>query len=147
MKLMHVDHIGIAVRNLDEAVRFYENVLGLSCYRIEEVRDQKVRTAFFRVGATKVELLESIGPDGPVAKFIGKKGEGLHHIAFMVQNLAQALKEIELEGVNVIDEEPRRGAEGRTIAFLHPKSTHGVLIELCEGIADQQNADSILKST
>jgi len=137
MKPTHVDHIGIAVRNLDEAVRFYENVLGLPCYRIEEVRDQQVRTAFFRVGATKVELLESTGPDGPVAKFIEKKGEGLHHIAFIVQNLAHALKEIELEGVQLIDKEPRRGAEGLTIAFLHPKSTHGVLIELCEGIAEE----------
>jgi len=129
---MRIEHIGIAVRNLDEAIHFYENVLGLHCTGIEEVSDQAVKTAFFAVGETRVELLESTNPDGPVARFIGKKGEGVHHISFLVQNLSKALEELESKGVRLVDKEPRRGAEGVNVAFLHPASTHGVLIELCE---------------
>jgi methylmalonyl-CoA/ethylmalonyl-CoA epimerase len=132
MKSTHLEHIGIAVKNLNEAIPIYEKILGLSCYAIEEVKDQKVRTAFFRIGQTKLELLESTSGDGPIAKFIEKKGQGLHHIAFAVRNLPQNLDELKKNGVELIDEKPRRGAEGLNIAFLHPKSTGGVLTELCE---------------
>jgi len=132
MKPSHIEHIGIAVRNLDESIRFYEEVLGLQCYNIEEVKDQKVRTAFFQVGDTKIELLESTEEDGPIGKYIEKKGEGIHHIAYAVENIEQKLKLAEQNGVRLIDKQPRKGAEGLDIAFLHPKSTFGVLTELCE---------------
>ncbi|OGV00510.1 MAG: methylmalonyl-CoA epimerase [Ignavibacteria bacterium RIFOXYA2_FULL_37_17] len=132
MELTHIEHIGIAVKNLNESIKFYETVLGLKCYSIEEVNDQKVRTAFFKLGETKIELLESTEPDGPIAKFIEKKGEGIHHIAYAVNNLKEAIKEAESNGVQLIDKEPRKGAEGLNITFLHPKSANGVLIELCE---------------
>jgi methylmalonyl-CoA/ethylmalonyl-CoA epimerase len=132
MKPSHIEHIGIAVKNLDESVEFYEKVLGLQCYSIEEVKDQKVRTAFFQVGDTKIELLESTDPEGPISKYIEKKGEGMHHIAFAVENIEEKLRIAEQNGVRLIDKEPRKGAEGLDIAFLHPKSTQGVLTELCE---------------
>lgn len=128
----HIEHIGIAVANLDEAIAFYENVLGLKCYNVEEVADQKVKTAFFKVGDTKIELLESTDPEGPIGKFIEKKGEGIHHLAFAVEGLAAALPELEAKGVRLVDKTPRKGAEGLNIAFLHPKSTFSVLTELCE---------------
>jgi methylmalonyl-CoA/ethylmalonyl-CoA epimerase len=131
VKPTHIEHIGIAVRNLDAAIAFYEKVLGLRCYAVEEVKDQKVKTAFFLVGQTKIELLESTDPAGPIGKFIEKRGEGVHHIAFAVENLPQALHDAEGAGVQLIDKDPRRGAEGMNIAFLHPKSTNGVLIEFC----------------
>ena len=134
MELTHIEHIGIAVKNLEESVRFYENVFGLKCYAIEEVKDQKVRTAFFEVGETKIELLESTDPEGPVSKFIEKKGEGVHHIAFSVKNLPLALNELSQKEIKLIDKKPRIGAENFNIAFLHPKSTNGVLTELCEKI-------------
>ncbi len=133
MQITHIEHIGIAVKNLDEAIKFYENVLGLKCYAIEEVEDQKVKTAFFLAGQTKIELLESTEPDGPITKFIKKKGEGIHHIAFAVKDgLQKALNQTEEKGIQLIDNQPRQGAEKMNIAFLHPKSTNGVLIELCE---------------
>lgn len=132
MNLTHIEHIGIAVKNLDDAIKYYENVLGLKCYKIEEVADQKVKTAFLKIGDTKIELLESTEPDGPIGKFIEKKGEGIHHIAFSVNGLEEALKQAEEKGIKLIDDKPRKGAEGLNIAFLHPKSTHGVLTELCE---------------
>jgi methylmalonyl-CoA/ethylmalonyl-CoA epimerase len=132
MKLSYIEHIGIAVSNLPEAVSFYEKVFGLKCYKTEEIPDQKVRTAFFMVDRTKIELLESTDPTGPVGKFIEKRGEGIHHIAFAVENIEHQLKEAEENGVQLIDTAPRRGAEGLSIAFLHPKSTFGVLTELCE---------------
>ncbi len=132
MDLTHIEHIGIAVKNLDESIKYYENVLGLNCYAVEEVKDQKVKTAFFKVGQTKIELLESTDAEGPIGKFIEKKGEGIHHLAFAVNNLEGALKEADEKGVKLIDKEPRKGAEGLDIAFLHPKFTHGVLTELCE---------------
>jgi methylmalonyl-CoA/ethylmalonyl-CoA epimerase len=127
-----IEHIGIAVKNLKEAIAYYENVLGLSCYAIEEVADQKVTTAFFKVGETKIELLESTDPEGPIGKFIEKKGEGVHHIAFCVENIAEKLTLASERGIQVIDKTPRKGAEGLNIGFLHPKSTYGVLTELCE---------------
>ena len=131
MKPTHIEHIGIAVSNLEEAIKYYEQVLGLECYAIEEVKDQKVRTAFFRVGETKIELLESTEPDGPVGKFIEKRGQGVHHIAFAVQDTDMALREAEAKGIQLIDKTSRKGAEGLDIGFLHPKSTLGVLTEFC----------------
>lgn len=132
MKATHIEHLGIAVANLEESIKYYEEVLGLKCYSIEEVKDQKVKTAFFKVGQTKIELLESTSPDGPIGKFIEKKGQGMHHLAFAVDGLQETLDEVKEKGVRLIDETPRAGAEGLNIAFLHPKSTHGVLTELCE---------------
>jgi methylmalonyl-CoA/ethylmalonyl-CoA epimerase len=132
MKPSHIEHIGIAVNSLAEAIPFYENVLGLKCYSIEEVADQKVKTAFFIVGQTKIELLETTDPEGPIGKFIEKRGEGIHHIAFAVEDIEESLREAESAGVKLIDLHPRRGAEGMTIAFMHPRSTFGVLTELCE---------------
>ncbi len=134
MKPTHIEHIGIAVKNLDAAIKYYENIFELECYKIEEVPDQKVRTAFFLVGQTKIELLESTADDGTVAKFIEKKGEGIHHIAFAVNQLSQLLPSLEDQGIQLIDKIPRTGAENLSIAFLHPKSTFGVLTELCEKI-------------
>ncbi len=131
MKPTHIEHIGIAVRNLNESIKYYEEVLGLKCYAIEEVKDQKVKTAFFLIGQTKIELLESTDPEGPVGKFIEKKGEGIHHLAFAVDNVAETLNEVEKKGIRLIDKEPRKGAEGLNIGFLHPKSTGGVLTEFC----------------
>ncbi len=132
MKPTHIEHIGIAVSNLDESIKYYEDILGLECYGIEEVKDQKVKTAFFKVGDTKIELLESTDPEGPIGKFVEKKGPGMHHIAFAVPDTGAKLKEMEEKGVRLIDKQPRKGAEGLNIGFLHPKSTHGVLTELCD---------------
>lgn len=132
MKATHIEHIGIAVHNLDESISYYEDVLGLTCYAIEEVKDQKVKTAFFQIGQTKIELLESTDPEGPIGKFIEKKGVGIHHLAFAVEGIEGALEDAREKGVRLIDEKPRLGAEGMHIAFLHPKSTGGVLTEFCE---------------
>ncbi len=132
MNATHIEHIGIAVKSLNEAIKFYENVLGLKCYSIEEVKDRKVKTAFFKIGESKIELLESTEPDGPIGKFIEKRGEGIHHIAYAVDNLKETLNEIENKSIKLIDNQPGKGAQGLDIAFLHPKSTFGVLIELCE---------------
>lgn len=132
MNLTHIEHIGIAVNNIEDSIKYYENVLGLKCYSIEEVADQKVKTAFFKVGQTKIELLESTDPEGPIGKFIEKKGEGIHHLAFHVNNLQEALNEVKEKGIRLIDDKPRKGAEGLDIAFLHPKATGSVLTELCE---------------
>ncbi len=131
MNISHIEHIGIAVENLEEAIKYYENILGMKCYSIEEVVDQKVKTAFFLVGSTKIELLESTSPDGPIGKFIAKKGQGIHHIAFAVPSTNEALKDAEAKGVTLIDKQSRKGAEGLNIGFLHPKATFGVLTELC----------------
>lgn len=132
MEITHIEHIGIAVSNLDESIKYYEEVLGLECYAVEEVKDQKVKTAFFKVGGTKIELLESTDVDGPIGKFIEKKGTGVHHLAFAVKNIEGALDEVKTKGVRLIDEKSRKGAEGLNIGFLHPKSTGGVLTEFCE---------------
>jgi methylmalonyl-CoA/ethylmalonyl-CoA epimerase len=132
MELTHIEHIGIAVKDLRKAIDYYEKILGVHCYAIEEVEDQKVKTAFFKVGQTKIELLESTDPEGPVGKFIEKKGEGIHHLAFAVKNIEQALEEVENKGIKLIDHKPRKGAEGLDIGFLHPKSSFGVLTEFCE---------------
>ncbi|WP_183413550.1 methylmalonyl-CoA epimerase [Microbacter margulisiae] len=132
MKPSHIEHIGIAVKDLDVAIPYYEKLLGSKCYAVEEVVDQKVKTAFFKIGQTKIELLAATDPEGPVGKFIEKKGEGIHHIAFAVKGLQEQLNVLAEDGIQLIDKSPRKGAEGLNIAFLHPKSTLGVLTELCE---------------
>ena len=132
MEITHIEHIGIAVKSIEEQLPYYESILGLKCYNIETVEDQKVKTAFFKVGNTKIELLEATSEDSTIAKFIEKRGEGVHHIAYATNNLDEALKEAESKGVRLIDKVGRPGAEGLTIAFLHPKSTGSVLTELCE---------------
>jgi len=131
MDITHIEHIGIAVLNLEKAITYYEKVLGLKCYAIETVKKQKVKTAFFKVGETKIELLESTDKESPISKFIEKKGEGIHHIAFHVNDLKKALNEADKKGVRLINKEPVNGAENMSVGFLHPKSTHGVLTELC----------------
>jgi methylmalonyl-CoA/ethylmalonyl-CoA epimerase len=131
MEPTHIEHFGIAVKSLEESIPYYENLLGIKCYAIEEVKEQKVKTAFFKVGQTKIELLESTDPEGPIGKFLEKKGEGIHHLAFAFDNADEALKSAAEKGVTLIDKVSRKGAEGMNIGFLHPKSTHGVLIEFC----------------
>ncbi|MCK9626441.1 MAG: methylmalonyl-CoA epimerase [Bacteroidales bacterium] len=132
MELTHIEHLGIAVKSLEAAIPYYEEILGLKCYAVEEVADQKVKTAFFKIGQTKIELLESTSPDGTIAQFIEKRGEGIHHIAFATSSVQKSLDDAEAKGIRLIDKIPRKGAEGLKIAFLHPKSTMGVLTELCE---------------
>lgn len=132
MEATHIEHLGIAVKSLETAIPYWEQMLGTKCYNIEEVKEQKVKTAFFKIGQTKIELLEATDEDSPIGKFIEKKGEGVHHIAFAVKNLQKNLDECAAAGIQLIDKTPRKGAEGLNIAFLHPKSTFGVLTELCE---------------
>ena len=132
MKVLKIDHLGIAVNSIDQGRKFWSDTLGLAFEGAETVAEQKVTTAFFPVGESEVELLESTAPDGPVAKYIEKKGEGIQHVAFRVEDIETALKELKEKGVRLIDETPRKGAGGARIAFLHPKSTNGVLVELCE---------------
>lgn len=132
MNLSHIEHLGIAVKSIEEALPYYENVLGLKCYSIEEVPDQKVRTAFMMVGQTKLELLEPTSDESPIAKFLEKRGEGIHHIAFCVEDANEALADAASKGIKLIDEKARKGAEGLNIGFLHPKSTMGVLTEVCD---------------
>ena len=127
-----IDHIGIAVKNLDETLNFYENVLGLKSEGTEVVEEQKVRVAFLPIGDTEVELLESTDEEGPIARYIAKNGQGVQHIAYRVDNIEKAIAEMKEKGIRMIDETPRYGAGGAKIAFCHPKSTFGVLIELCE---------------
>jgi methylmalonyl-CoA/ethylmalonyl-CoA epimerase len=132
MKIKHIDHIGIAVRSIDEGKKFFTDVLGLTFEKTEVIEEQKVKTGFFPITDSELELLESTSPDGPVAKFIEARGEGVQHIAFRVEDIDEALKELKEKGVRLIDQEPRKGAGGARIAFIHPKETHGVLVELCE---------------
>ena len=131
MNISHIEHLGIAVKSIEQSLPYYEEILGLKCYNIEEVADQKVKTAFFMVGQTKIELLEPTSEDSTIAKFIEKKGERIHHIAFAVPSVQDALDKASAKGVQLIDKAPRAGAEGMDIAFLHPKSTCGVLTEFC----------------
>jgi methylmalonyl-CoA/ethylmalonyl-CoA epimerase len=132
MKILKIDHLGIAVNSIDEGKNFWSEVLGLAFEGTETVAEQKVTTAFFPVGESEVELLESTAPDGPIAKYMEKKGAGIQHIAFRVADIEAALEELKEKGVRLIDEKPRMGAGGAKIAFLHPKATGGVLVELCE---------------
>jgi methylmalonyl-CoA/ethylmalonyl-CoA epimerase len=132
MKIKHIDHIGIAVKSIDEGKKFYTDILGLAMVKTEVIEEQKVKTGFLPISDSELELLESTAPDGPVAKYIESRGEGIQHIAFRVENIEDALKELKEKGVRLIDQEPRKGAGGARIAFIHPKETHGVLVELCE---------------
>ena len=132
MKVSHIEHLGIAVKSLDESIPYWENVLGLKCYAIEEVADQKVRTAFFKLGHPTIELLEPTSPETTIPKFIEHKGIGIHHMALACENIEEQLADAAAKGIRLIDATPRKGAEGMTIAFLHPKSTQGILTELCE---------------
>jgi len=127
-----VDHIGIAVKDLEETLKFYTDVLGMDLQGTETVEEQKVKVAFLPIGDTEMELLESTDKDGPIAKYIDKKGQGVQHIAYRVDDIEKAIEEMKEKGIRMIDEKPRYGAGGAKIAFLHPKSTHGVLIELCQ---------------
>ncbi|MFW6148235.1 MAG: methylmalonyl-CoA epimerase [Atribacterota bacterium] len=127
-----IDHIGVAVNSLEESLHIFKDILGMKCSGEEEVKEQNVKVAFLPVGESEIELLESTSPDGNIAKYIEKKGEGIHHIAFEVEDLAVMLKKLQEKGVRLIDKEPRYGAGGARIAFLHPKSTNGILVELCE---------------
>jgi len=132
MKILKIDHLGIAVKSIDEKKNFWMDAMGLTMEGTETVEAQKVITAFLPVGESEVELLESTSDDGPVARYIEKKGEGIQHVAFRVENIEEALAELKEKGIQLIDQEPRRGAGGARIAFLHPKATAGVLVELCE---------------
>ncbi len=132
MKIKNIDHIGIAVKSIEQAGKFYTDVLGLNIEDIETVAEQKVNVAFIPITDSEVELLESIEPDGPVAKYIEKRGEGIQHIAFRVDDINQSLAELKEKGVRLIDQTPRHGAGGAKIAFIHPKETNGVLVEICE---------------
>jgi methylmalonyl-CoA/ethylmalonyl-CoA epimerase len=132
MKVKHIDHIGIAVKSLEQAGKFYTDCLGLKIHEVERVNDQKVDIAFIPITDSEVELLQSTEPDGPIGKFIENKGEGIQHIAFRVENIEEALEELKAKGIRLIDQKPRKGGGGAMIAFIHPKETNGVLIELCE---------------
>jgi methylmalonyl-CoA/ethylmalonyl-CoA epimerase len=132
MKILRIDHLGVAVNSIENGKNFWTDVMGLPFEGSETVAEQKVTTAFFPVGESEVELLEATAPDSPVAKYLEKKGEGIHHVAFGVENIEQALAELKEKGIRLIDEKPRKGAGGARIAFLHPKSTNGILVELCE---------------
>ena len=132
MKVKHIDHIGVAVKSIEQAGKFYTDILGLKIGGIENVADQKVNVAFLPITDSEVELLESTDPDGPVGKYINAKGEGIQHIAFRVEDIEGALEELKSKGVRLIDQKPRLGAGGAKIAFIHPKETNGVLVEICE---------------
>ena len=132
MKVKRIDHIGIAVKGIEQAGKFYTDILRLEIKDIEHVSDQKVNVAFIPVGDSEVELLESTDSGGPVAKYLDSRGEGVQHIAFRVEDIEEALRELKEKGVRLIDQKPRKGAGGAKIAFIHPKETHGVLVELCE---------------
>jgi len=132
MKVKHIDHIGIAVKNIEQAGKFYTDILGLKIQGLETVADQKVNVAFLPITDSEIELLESTEPDGPIARYIGKKGEGIQHIAFRVENIDETLTELKEKGVRLIDQKARLGAGGAKIAFIHPKETNGILVEICE---------------
>ncbi len=133
MKISRIEHLGIAVPSIEEALPYFENVLGLKCYAVEEVADQKVKTAFLKCGEVKLELLEPTSPDSTIQKWLDKGNHGVHHVAFCIEDgVSNALAECERKGLRLIDKAPRKGAENLNIAFLHPKSTCGVLTELCE---------------
>lgn len=132
--MLKVEHIGLAVKNLESSIRLFEKLLNSPCYKTERVESEKVNTAFFIKGETKIELLQSIDENGVIAKFIEKKGEGMHHIAFEVDDIEAEMKRLQLEGFVLLNEQPKHGADNKLVCFLHPKSTNGVLIELCQTI-------------
>ncbi|MDX1586400.1 MAG: methylmalonyl-CoA epimerase [Balneolaceae bacterium] len=130
----HIDHIGIAVRDLDNAISTYEKLLGTECYKQEVVEEQKVNTAFFKTGESKIELLGATADDSVIAKYVDKKGEGMHHVAFEVEDIRAEMKRLQEEGFTVLSEEPSRGADNKLVAFVHPKDNNGVLVEICQSI-------------
>ena len=132
--MQKVEHIGIAVKSLETAIPLYETLLGTHCYKKEEVASEKVATAFFQKGETKIELLESLDPQGVIARYIDKKGEGIHHIAFEVEDIHKEMERLKAEGFTLLMDEPKPGADNKLICFVHPKSAHGVLVELCQSI-------------
>lgn len=134
MTKKHIDHIGIAVRNLDDAITTYEKLLGTECYKQEVVEEQKVNTAFFKTGESKIELLGATTDDSVIAKYVEKKGEGMHHVAFEVEDIRAEMKRLRDEGFTVLSEEPSRGADNKLVAFVHPKDNNGVLVEICQSI-------------
>lgn len=127
-----IEHLGIAVKNIEESAKIYETLLGTSCYKIEEVVSENVKTAFYQIGESKIELLEATDESSPIAKFIEKKGQGIHHIAFDVADIYAEIERLKAEGFQLINETPKNGADNKIIAFLHPKSTDGILVELCQ---------------
>jgi methylmalonyl-CoA/ethylmalonyl-CoA epimerase len=132
--MIGVEHIGIAVKDLQQSIPLFEKLLSTGCYKTEEVTSEQVKTAFFQTGETKIELLESIHPDGVIARFVAKKGEGLHHIAFEVKDIKAEMNRLQNEGFLLLTDEPKIGADNKLVCFLHPKTTNGVLIELCQSI-------------
>lgn len=132
--MLKIEHLGIAVKNLDNAIAVYEQLLNTPCYKVEEVASEGVNTAFFMTGDSKIELLEATREDSPIRKFIDKKGEGIHHIAFEVENIEAEMKRLAALGFEILNEQPKKGADNKLICFLHPKTTHGVLVELCQEI-------------
>lgn len=133
-----VEHIGIAVKNLEASSLVYERLLGVAPYKEEEVLSEGVKTSFFKTGPNKIELLESTTEDGPIAKFLAKKGEGIHHIAFAVDDIVAELSRLKKEGFVILNEVPKKGADNKLVAFVHPKSTNGVLIELCQEVVPEE---------
>lgn len=131
-----IEHIGIAVSNLNDAIATYTQLLGTNCYKMEEVESEGVRTAFFQVGDSKIELLESTKEDGPIGKFIAKRGEGIHHIAFDVTHIEESMQDLKDKGFQLLNETPKYGADNKLVAFVHPKSSNGVLVELCQERTD-----------
>ena len=131
-----IEHLGIAVRNIEESALIYEKLLGSACYKMEEVESEGVKTAFFKIGDSKIELLQATNDDSPIAKFIAKKGPGIHHIAFDVSDIKSEIKRLQAEGFELIHQTPKDGADNKIIAFLHPKSTDGILVELCQEKSD-----------
>ena len=127
-----IEHLGIAVENIDESLKIYEKLLGTNCYKIEEVESEGVKTAFLQIGESKIELLEATNPSSPIAKFLSKKGKGIHHIAFNSSDIDEDIKRLKSEGFELIHQTPKDGADNKKIAFLHPKSTDGILVELCQ---------------
>lgn len=132
--MLKIEHIGIAVKSLEQAVPLFERLLQTPCYKTESVESEHVNTAFFQKGESKIELLESSTPDGVIAKYVEKKGEGMHHIAFEVADIQAEMKRLQSEGFILLNETPKRGADNKLVCFLHPKSTNGVLVELCQSI-------------
>ena len=132
--MLKIEHLGIAVKNFSEAIPLYEQLLNTPCYKTEEVNSEGVNTAFFQTGESKIELLEATRPDSPIAKFIDKKGTGIHHIAFEVENIEAEMKRLSALGFELLQEAPKKGADNKLICFLHPKGTGGVLVELCQEI-------------
>ena len=132
MKVLKIDHLGIAVKSINEGKKFWGDLLGLWLEDSEAMAEEKLITTFFPIGESEIELLETTDPEGPIGRYLEKRGEGVHHIALRVENIEEALKELKEKGIRLVDEKPRKGAGGAKIAFLHPKSTNGVLVELCE---------------